>query len=193
MRISSFTGQQRSIALPPYKVAALASGRLRALAVPLSTNGAIRTGDALWVREGIWVNERQRQKGELEFSYAGESRTNHVAWPRALAKPGSGHRPPEAMPPQASRFTLLVERVEHMRLVQVEDDDALAAGVTMDGPGYGCLGYPFMEPFQRAVEALQFLYSQENRQQEWVNPEVALITFRAHARNIAMLLSGGGA
>lgn len=192
MRISNFTGRQRSVALPPHKVEALASGRLRALALPLDPHGAIRAGDALWVREGIRVFEKQRRASELVFSYAGESKASRAAWPPALAKPGAGHRPPEAMPPPASRFTLLVDQVEHLRLTQVTEEAALASGVTLDRPGFGCLGYPFMEPFSDPVQALQFMFAQENRG-DYANPEVALITFRAYARNIALLLAGGAA
>ncbi|MBR9837052.1 MAG: hypothetical protein GYB50_04060 [Rhodobacteraceae bacterium] len=188
--LNNFVGRKRAVALPPHLVQALPSGRLRRLVLPLAQHRALAAGDALWVREGICVSDHQPRAGELAFSYAGESRRTVVGWPRVIGRPGAGHRPPEAMPVQASRFTLLVDKVEHLRLAQVGELDALAAGVTIEGEGFGALGYPFMNPFGSSAEAMVFLFQDLHRPSE-ENPEVALVEFQAFSRNIAMLIVPG--
>lgn len=156
------------------------------MVLPLAPFRSLAPGDLLWVREGVSVLDTQREPEMLTFCYAGEARRYSVPWPAAIAKPGAGFRPAEAMPVQCSRFSLLLESVDHPRLAQVEDDDALCAGVTLDGPGFGALGFPFMMPFATPLEALQFLFAQHHGVAS-PNPEVALLRFAAISRNVAAL------
>lgn len=95
------------------------------------------------------------------------------------------------MPVQASRLTLLVERVDHMRLAQVDEDDAVAAGVEPEFERYSALGFPFMRPFETHSEALGFILEQQRLLEEH-NPEVAVVHFKAVARNIGLLVRYAG-
>lgn len=177
----------RPVVIPPYIVPALRSGRVRTLVLPSSVLGPVRRGDGLWVKEGITVAQHQIRKDRLDLIYAGEYWVSSVPWMAALAKPGPGPRPADAMPVQASRFTLTVGRVSHLRLAQVDEDAAVAAGAEPDEGGYGALGFPFMRPFDTHTEALDFMLQQLGSQHEG-NPEVAVIHFRAVMRNVALLV-----
>jgi len=184
MNVRPAPERTKPVNLPHAMVQNLSSGRIRALALPLGQYEHMKRGDLLWVREGVTVADRQRRKDELVLSYAGDARRYHIAWPALLAKPGAGYRPADAMPVQTSRFTLVVDQVERLRLANVTEDDAVAAGAQPDGDGYSALGYPFMKPCTSAVDALAFLYGQLHPG-GGRNPEVVLIRFHAVAKNIA--------
>lgn len=187
------SGRSKPVILPPYIVPEIAWSRVRALVLPLEDFAPVQPGDALWAREGVTIEERQRRNDTLVLRYAGDKHRHKVPWPKGHAKPAPGYRAPEFMPIQASRYTLVVQSVDHARLMQVLDPDALSAGVTLDGDGYGALGYPFMRPFDDVHSALGFLFDQQHPGRGF-NPEVAVIRFHALARNIArhFLISAAG-
>lgn len=189
--ITASIERHRPVVIPTYLIPSLMSGRLRALVRPVDTIGAVRPGYGLWVREAITVAERQRRRDMLDLTYAGESRRASVAWMPAVSKPGPGRREADGMPVQASRLTLLVERVDYMRLAQVDEDAAVAAGVEPEFERYSALGFPFMRPFETHSEALGFILDQQRLLEE-NNPEVAVIHFKAVARNIGLLVRYAG-
>lgn len=182
-------GSTKPISIPAHLVPHLQWGRVRALALPLSQFGMVQPRDTLWVREGITVLDRQRRANELSLCYAGEAKRYHLPWPSVIAKPGPGYRPPEAMPVQASRITLWTERVQQIRLRQIDEDTSLVAGLWPEGDGYSVHGYPFLEPFDDHTKAICWAYERmfpgAGR-----NPEVALIEFRVIERNISVLAAG---
>ena len=187
MIIDSFSGRALGVALPPYLVEALPSGRLRRLVLPVAALGHLAAGDAMWVREGIIVAPRQRRRDQLVLSYAGQKHRTIVSWLAGSDRPGAGHLPAGSMPVAASRYTLLIESVERRRLGQLGEAQAIEAGATIEIDGFGCLGHPFLSEFDTPCEALAFLFDQlhPGRGQ---NPEVLSVAFRSYSRNVGALL-----
>ncbi|MBY6055399.1 hypothetical protein [Leisingera daeponensis] len=176
----------RPVSVASTLVQPIIAERIRALVVPEASVGPIETGDALWVREGFTVLERQRRRNLLSMRYAGEGRRYDVPWPSALTKPEPGVRDAGSMPVTASRLTLLVESVRRCALGDVSADEAMAAGVSIDGAGYGVVGFPFLRPYDDPGPALEFMYRQQHRD-DTEAPQVAVVEFSALSRNIAHL------
>lgn len=185
--ITASIERARAIDLPPGSVPALRSGRVRVLVRRMDVLGSVLPGDGLWVREWCTIARRQKRRDMLDITYPGDGRPTSVPWMAALAKPRLGLCPPGHMPVQASRMTLLVDRVEHLRLSMVDEDTAVAAGVDPEGGGYGALGFPFLRPFKTHTEALAFMLQQQGCLEE-AGPYVDVIHFRAVERNIARLV-----
>ena len=91
---------------------------------------------------------------------------------------------------EASRYTLLVREVLHLRLFQVPLELGLRAGVWEDHDGFACVGYPFMRGMRTHTAALQFLH-QHNFPEDEPNPEVVAVSFRVSTKNIAMVIKEG--
>ncbi len=176
----------RPVSLPPYLVQPIISSRIRALVLPEAVAGPVEAKDALWVREGFTVLERQRRRNLLSIRYAGEGRRYDVPWPAALSKPEAGVRDAGSMPVTASRLTLLITAVRRCALGEVTADEALTAGVSIDVDGYGVVGFPFLNPYDHPAAALEFLFRQQHRRVADV-PQVAVVEFQAVTRNIASM------
>lgn len=180
----------KPVTLPPYVVAHLSSGRVRAVALPYAAYRRVEPDCFLWVKEGVEIPHKQTQRDALSIIYAGERWVHRHKWPAALAKPGPGSRPAEAMPRNLSRFTLIVAHVQHLRLKQIGENDAIACGVQPDEGGFGVLWEPRMRPFENANDAMQFLYHKNDLTRSEDNPEVALVQFRASSRNVNDHIAG---
>ncbi|WP_323775609.1 hypothetical protein [Leisingera sp.] len=176
----------RPVSVASHLVQPIIAERIRVLVIPEASVGPIETGDALWVREGFTVLERQRRRNLLSLRYAGEGRRYDVPWPSAMPKPESGIRDAGGMPVTASRLTLLVNSVRRCALGEVTAEEALTAGVSIDGAGFGVAGYPFLRPYDDPAAALEFMFRQLYRDAAEV-PQVAVVQFRALSRNIASL------
>lgn len=175
--------------LGPFMAAEIATSRCRTLIQPIKRYRAVSAGDALWVREAITILDRQPRRDEIALTYAGSARKQRMPWPAAFARPGAGHRPADAMPIHVSRYTLMVDQVEHFRLAQVSEETALGAGLRLEGEGYGVHGFDFLKPFEDHVEALGFMHDALIEKRAEPNPDVAVIHFRAVARNIAQVMT----
>ncbi|PZX03045.1 hypothetical protein [Celeribacter halophilus] len=184
-------GRTMAVDIPATITPHLKSGSVRALALPLRPYSNLKQGDAMWAREGINVDRKQRVKNQLRLSYVGEDLFLSIPWIPSVAKPSPGFRPPSAMPVQCSRFTLIVKSVEVMRLSQISEEDALISGVFIDPDGgYTPAGFPFMVGCETANGALRVLYETQNALGVGENPEVAFVRFSAIMRNISFF-SGG--
>lgn len=173
----------------------LASGRVRSMILPVGEFGRLRPQDLLWVCEPIWIEERQRGRGELSLRYAGMSRPVAIAWPEVLARPHAGRRGARGMPLEASRYTLRVLEVEERRLYGLSHGEALECGAEpVDGgwcpPTAETDGFM---PYEAPCEALAHVWDQDHGAgAARGNPEVILVRFQAIARNIAKVAPGMG-
>lgn len=183
------------VEMQPSIVRHLQSGRIRAGVWPVARMESLKEGDALWLREGINVDERRSSAQSLALRYFGDCRVYEVPWPRTHARPAPGLRPADAMPVHASRYTLVVRSNSVIRLSGLDEESAIACGAEYGfGGGFVPVGAgPDFEPFGSAADAIRFLWdSRFGDGAAAKNPEVCLIHFRALARNIATLVPGLG-
>lgn len=104
------------------------------------------------------------------------------------------------MPVHASRLTLVVQSVHEMRLQQITEDEAVAAGVELEGEGFGnpLVHSHHGQVFAQAPEAFGRMWDcalgpEAIGPHGWcANPEVVAIRFRAIARNVVRLFPGLG-
>lgn len=190
-----------SITLHPEILRRVTAGRVRRLLVPDSRFARLHPGDMIWVREGLTIPARQPRGDYLGVVYGGSGEYRDLRWPSALARPSRGWLPPEAMPVHASRLTLLVRDVTEMRLQQITEDEAIAAGVDIEGGDR--YGNPLVanltgQYFDTAVEAFGRMWdcalgAESLGPKAWgCNPEVVALEIRAIARNLASLIPGVG-
>jgi|GEM_PF-3003929 len=193
-----------SATLHPEILRRVISGRIRRIHVPDRRFSRLTVNDMIWVREGLTIPIRQPDGDALSVIYGGDGSHKEIRWPRALARPSAGWLAPQAMPVHASRLTLVVQAVEEMRLQQITEDAAIAAGVDIEP--VGGFSNPMVhsyhgQVFETAAEAFGrlwdcTLYPDMPDPLTWAsNPEVVAIEFRAIARNVARLfpaLGSGG-
>lgn len=189
------------VALHPEILRRVLCGRVRRIHLTDRRYARLQPGDMLWVREGLTIPKRQPRGDGLSLVYGGDGTQREIRWPRAIARPSAGWVPSQAMPVHASRLTLVVQSVHEMRLQQITEDAAIAAGVEIE-PGRG-FGNPMVhshhgQVFDDATDAFGRLWDctlgpEALGAQAWsANPEVVAIEFRAIARNIARLFPGLG-
>ena len=184
------------IILHPEILRRIIAGRVRIIHQTNKRFARLEPGDALWVREGMHI---PRQKGAdwLSVVYGGDGARKDIRWPKAIARPSEGSVPPNGMPVHASRLTLIVTSVREMRLQQVSEISAVAAGVEIELGGFA---NPLRhnQVFEHAAEAFGRMWdcaldTSALTNSCWtVNPEVVEIGIRAVARNVADLVPGLG-
>lgn len=179
------------VSMDPEMVAGLASNRVRAMLLPRAVFGQRRVGSLLWVREPMVIDPRQPQRDKLWLRYSGASRSVAVDWPPALPKP-SGRKGPLGMPVECSRYTLLVESFDVIRLSHIETDDMISCGLEAREGGWAPwhAGEAFM-PYAGRTEALRASFASGYRLDgAETNQKVALVRFRAICRPIVKVASG---
>lgn len=190
-----------SIVLAPEVLRRVIAGRVRLVHVPDARYARLRPGDMLWVREPLTIPARQPGGGYLGVTYGGDGQYRELRWPRPLARPSPGWLPAQAMPVHASRLTLRVLGVRDMRLQQISEDEAIAAGVDIEPDGRFCnpLVHNYHgQVFDSATEAFGRMWdcvlnADAIGPHGWPsNPEVVALEFTAVARNIAALVPGIG-
>ena len=168
------------------------AGRVRMLHLPGPRAAFLQTGDCLWVREMFRV--LPSGAGLIDVTY-GSEQVRSIRWPAVLPRPSIGVHMPEAMPVHLSRMTLIVLMARTIRLQQVNEDDACAAGVILHRDGFGHDWAPVAE-WPGALEAYgrrwDLWHGAEGPICWGANPELREITFRAVTRNIGDLLPGIG-
>ena len=175
----------------------IVAGRVRIVHQIRKRYARLEPGDALWVREGLTIPHRQAGGDWLSVVYGGDGARKDVRWPKVIARPSADKLPPSAMPVHASRLTLIVTSVHEMRLQQISEHSAVAAGVDMELGGFA---NPLRQNqvFENAAEAFGRMWdcaldASELDSSFWAaNPEVLEIGIRAVARNIADLVPGLG-
>ena len=183
------------VSLHPEILRMAMASRVRVLHLHGREYARLEAGDMLWVREPLTIPRNQPGGDAMQVVYGGDGQEGMVNWPRSIAKPGGGRVPAEGMPMHASRLTLVVFDVATIRLHQVTEDDAIAAGVELDPQGFGNpLGFGGvydrpLEAFGRMWDGVQGAASRHS----WaVNPEVVQIRFKAIARNVGRLVPALG-
>lgn len=184
------------IILHPEILRRIIAGRVRIIHETSKRYARIESGDALWVREGMHI-PRQETGDWLSVVYGGDGARKEVRWPKVIARPSEGNVPPTGMPVHASRLTLIVTSVREIRLQQISEISAVAAGVDMELGGFA---NPLRhnQVFEHAAEAFERMwdcahhYAPQNGPSFASNPEVVEIGIRAVARNIADLVPGLG-
>lgn len=194
---------QRTLPLTvhPEIVRGVMCGRIRLLFVPTAQKFALlQPNDMVWVREPLFIPPRQSGQGMLDVVYGSDGAQRSLVWPRALARPALGQRlPPSAMPVHVSRLTLVVASAVTMRLQQLDEQDALEAGVLLERDGFSNpLALSGQQLFHAAHEAFGHFWdcalgADAMGPNAWTcNPEVVALRFRAIARNISDLVPGIG-
>jgi len=189
------------VSLHPEILRRAITGRVRLMCLTDRRYARMQPGDMLWVREGLTIPARQPCGDALALVYGGDGSHMEIRWPRALARPSPGWLPGQAMPVHASRLTLVVTSVSEMRLQQITEDAAIAAGVELEAGGG--FGNPLVhghhgQVFSDATEAFGRMWDcalgpEAIGPHAWSgNPEVVAIGFRAVARNIARMFPGLG-
>lgn len=183
------------VQLHPELLRLIMASRVRVLHLPGREYARLAEGDMLWVREALTIPRRQPGSGLFHVLYSAGQQEAWIEWPRSIARPKAHRVPAEGMPLQASRLTLVVAGASTIRLQQITDDDALAAGVQLEGGGFeNPLGFGAV--FDSAQEAFGRMWDWQNGMTErhsWAcNPEVVQIRFKAIARNAARLVPGLG-
>ena len=184
------------IILHPEILRRIIAGRVRIIHQTSKRYARLEPGDALWVREGMHI-PRQEGGDWLSVVYGGDGARKDIRWPKVIARPSEGNVPPNGMPVHASRLTLIVTSVREMRLQQISEISAVAAGVDMELGGFA---NPLRhnQVFEHAAEAFGRMWdcsldtSALGNTCWTVNPEVVEIGIRAVARNIANLVPGLG-
>lgn len=184
------------------------AGRVRLIHIPGrdGETAALRLskGDALWVREGVKIGNTGRAvafgAGHVGVRYLNDPVMQMRRWPSALARPPLGWLEADRLPLYLSRLTLIVRRVQRIRLQQIDEASALLAGVELDRHGFlnplqgGCFG----AVYDTAHEAFGHFWdcalgSRALGPHAWTcNPEVTQVEFSAVARNITDLVPGLG-
>lgn len=175
----------------------IVAGRVRVVHQTGKRYARLEPGDVMWVREGLTIPHRQAGGNWLSVVYGDDGARKDVRWPKAIARPSAGKLLPSAMPIHASRLTLIVTSVREMRLQQISEISAVAAGVDIEIGGFA---NPLRQNqvFHNAAEAFGrmwdcALHASEPENSFWLaNPEVIEIGIRAIARNIADLVPGLG-
>lgn len=183
------------ITLHPEILRRVIAGRVRIIHQTNKRYARLEPGDALWVREGMHI-PRQQDGDWLSVVYGGTGDRKEIRWPKVIARPSEGSVPPNGMPIHASRLTLIVTSVREMRLQQVSEISAIAAGVDIELRGFSN-PLAHNQVFEHAAEAFGRMWDcaldMSAPNACWtVNPEVVEIGFRAVARNIADLVPGLG-
>lgn len=188
------------VSLHPEILRRTITGRVRLIHRPDRRYARLQPGDMLWVREGLTIPARQPRGDALAVVYGGDGTHKEIHWPRAIARPSTGWLPAQAMPVHASRLTLVVTSVTEMRLQQITEDEAIAAGIELDAGGFGnpLVHSHHGQVFAQAPEAFGRMWDcalgpEAIGPHSWtVNPEVTAIGFRAIARNVVRLFPGLG-
>lgn len=147
----------------------------------------LRPGDLLWVRESIRISGINVTPGRLVFSYEADQLEQEVPWPRRLAKPLPGPRPPRFMPREISRLTLRVIHVHTEKLQQIEDRECYDEGIGAT-PHLEAAGGSPRDAFSVLWDELH-----EKPGERWSeNPEVVAIRFACIRRGVDTLIPGLG-
>jgi len=181
--------------LHPRLVDGLGKSRVRAAILPMGAFARLREGDLLWVREQIFVEDKQVRGGELRIKYTRDRYWQAIAWPWGRVRPRAGYHPAGRMPVECSRYTLRVASAEARRLSSIESDEAVACGVIMDPDGGfvpATAESDTFKPFGTPSEALGYAWQEAGYGDPGENPEVMLVEFTAMARNVGRLVSGMG-
>jgi hypothetical protein len=197
MRIQAEPTRVLPITLHAEILRRIIAGRVRTIHQANKRYARLEPGDALWVREGMLIPRHQSGGDLLSVVYGGDGTRKDIHWPRVIARPSEGKVPPNGMPVHASRVTLIVTSVREMRLQQISETSAIAAGVDIDLGGFS---NPLRhnQVFEHAAEAFGRMWdcaldTSALTNACWtVNPEVVEIGIRAVARNVADLVSGLG-
>jgi hypothetical protein len=183
------------VILHPEILRLVMASRVRVLHLAGRAYARLSEGDVLWVREGMHLPVRQPGGDVLRVVYGGSGAERLVPWPRGIKAPGPGAVPPAGMPVQMSRLTLVVTQMARMRIQQIEEADAIAAGVLIEGAGF-CSPLSDLLPVPGAVEAFGRMWDAVcgfDLRLGWaVNPEVTQVHIRAIARNVGDLVPGLG-
>ena len=204
--MSSVRSRRAAVQAPPMQVtmqqqvvSRLASGRIRALALPPKRFVRLRPGDLLWVGEAFKIEEGQPRLGELLVRYSGSVRPVPVAWPRALARPHGGPRLGPGMPVECSRWTLRVLAAEMRHLRGLTDAEAVECGAEAVEGGWGPPGADesVFRPFSASWDAVGYIFDADHGfgAAEELS-DVMFIRFEALARNVGHFVPGmssGGA
>lgn len=152
----------------------------------------VQPGDRLWVRENI------------QLISVGPGKTVGIMYSSDPAPPGSVHffepedhkmkltgiTPCIHMPRWASRLTLVVTAVKVERLNCMSNSDALAEGISDRINGRYLCGQDESGPVtaKSPVTAFAWLWNNLHGEDAWAqNPEVVVLTFTVHNRNIDAL------
>lgn len=184
-----------SVIVPPAIVPRLASGRVRAIPLPIERAAALTPDGFMWVAEPVTIEAGQPRDDALLVRYSAQVRPSFLAWPKGAPKPPAGRRDARSMPLECSRYTLAVLGVSARRFRAITDDDAIACGADPVLGGWVPLTAQTdnFRPFVRATDALAYLWADLGIADcPAANPEIALVRFVARARNIARIVPGVG-
>jgi hypothetical protein len=183
------------VILHPEILRMVIASRVRLLHLVGRQYANLSEGDMLWAREALVVPNRQPGGDVVRVIYSSCGNERLVPWPRGIAKPGYGTVPPAGMPLHLSRLTLVVTEMARMRIQQIDEDEAVQAGVSIEARGFNNpLGTA--EPVATAHEAFGRMWDaavQFDHRIGWtVNPEVTQVHVRAIARSVTDLVPGLG-
>lgn len=143
----------------------------------------IKIGDRLWVREAFsysWsVKDDTEARHPMPVGYWADDNPDRGDW----SKP----KPSIHMPRWASRITLTVTDVRVQRLQEINEEDAIAEGVTRLGSGRYHCGFDEQGEItcKSPVTAYANLWNSINGDGAWMNnPWVVAYSFTVERRNI---------
>lgn len=177
----------------------IVAGRVSVVHITEPRARHLQPGDMVWVREGLTFPAQQPGGDWLAVVYGSDARRELIRWPAAIARPQAKWLPASAMPVHASRLTLIVRAVREMRLQQVDEQHAIAAGVAIERDGYvnplpvhdAAVHADWRQAFGGMWDCMRS--TDTLRGGAWSdNPEVTQIRFDAFARNVGDMATGIG-